>query len=73
MTGRAVGVLIFGALLGLGRVASAEPGDPFEKLGLIRLDAGAKVPEFTLPDLRGESVAVSASGPATVLLFWATW
>lgn len=73
MTVRVVRLLILGALLGFSHVAGAEPGDPFEKLGLIKLDAGAKVPEFTLSDLRGESVAVSRHGPATVLLFWATW
>ena len=60
--------------LGVARPAGAGAPEPFEALGLVRLDRGIRAPEFTLPDLGGAPVHVSArGGSATLLMFWGTW
>ncbi|MBI4638651.1 MAG: hypothetical protein HY727_20120 [Candidatus Rokubacteria bacterium] len=68
-------VLLLLTLLALpGAAAAAEAPDPFEALGLVRMDSGIRAPAFSVPDLHGKLVTVSAGpGPATILVFWATW
>ncbi len=72
----ALGLAATGLSWGLGVATPAWAGapEPFEALGLVRFDSGIRPPAFTLPDLDGTPVHVSSrDGPATVLMFWATW
>lgn len=66
--------LLLAAWLGLGAVSAVAASDPFEAFALARFDSGIRAPAFTLPDLTGRPVSVSASGgPATLIVFWGTW
>ncbi|MBI3634694.1 MAG: hypothetical protein HY216_00575 [Candidatus Rokubacteria bacterium] len=71
MRGAAIGAVL--AVIGSILATSATAGDPFEGLALVRLNSGIKAPAFTLPDLSGRPVTVTAEGPATILVFWNTW
>lgn len=75
MMARAFALLLLGVhLVGITASAVAGSPDPFEALGLIRVDSGIKAPPFTLPDLNGEPVSAhSTNGSATLLVFWGTW
>lgn len=62
------------ALLGAATSGIAGAPDPFQALGLVKLDGGVRAPDFTLPDLAGQptSVASSTSSPV-IVVFWGTW
>lgn len=66
-------------LTAIGLLTMAGPGpaaspDPLEALGLILFESGIKAPDFTLPDLNGNSVSLlSEARSATLLVFWSSW
>lgn len=61
-------------LLGLADRGLAGTPDPFEAFGLVRLDRGARAPDFTLPDLAGNPTSVTSPGAAgAIVVFWGTW
>ncbi len=58
----------------LGTLAAAGSPEPFTALGLVRLEGRIRAPAFTLSDLDGRPVGVSATPEAAALLmFWSTW
>ncbi len=73
----ALALAAVGLSWGLGSLATpagAGGRELFEALGLVRFDSGIRASEFTLPNLDGTPVRVSArGGVATLLMFWATW
>jgi len=70
---RILGLLLLTALVVPVMGVAATP-DPFEAMGLVRLDGGARVPAFSLNDLAGRPVQVApGQGTATIIVFWATW
>lgn len=74
MRRRAFGLGLLLALASLAERAIAAPPHPFEVLDLVPFDSGIKAPVFTLPDLQGHPVSISApTGSAAVVVFWATW
>lgn len=74
MRRRAFGLVLLVAVVSLAERAVAAPPHPFEVFGLVRFDSGIKAPAFTLADLHGHPVSVSApAGSAVLVVFWATW
>jgi cytochrome oxidase Cu insertion factor (SCO1/SenC/PrrC family) len=65
---------LLAALLGLVAVAASAAAPDFASLGLQPYAAPKEAPEFSLPDLAGQSHTLAEfKGKVLLLFFWATW